>query len=345
MSTRARRLAHAGLVRGWIALTLLAPLLGHAAEAAQAPDGTILGVIVSGTAGVGPLDGVSVQLIVLRGEEAASAMETATDGGRFSFAVPADPETTYIVRAIADGVGYFAPPVLLSSALPSAEVEIVVYETTTEPPPLRIVSTVVTVRSLDRALSVLSLVREDVILNPADRTYVGNERGVTLRLPVPDGLVSAEGLSGDGSFTVEGGTLVTTAPLRPGDTLLVTRYVVGYDRARDAYRLRITAPLPTGGIAIRVPERFVADLLPVGDTTRGDALEVEGERVLVVELTADDGLRPGLSAVADLQGLSGRRPANPLTERRGAVIAAVLALIVLAGSVALARRVAPAVRP
>ena len=332
-------------MRGWIALALLATLPGHAAEAAQARDGTISGAVVSGTAGGGRLDGVRVQLIALRGDEAASAMETATDGGRFSFAVPADPETTYVVRAIADGVGYFSPPVLLSSALPTAEVEIVVYEATTEPPPLRIVSTEVTVRALDRAQSRLSLVREDVILNPADRTYVGNERGVTLRLPVPDGLVSAEGLSGDGSFTVDGGTLTTTAPLRPGETLVVTRYVVGYDRDRDAYRLRITAPLPTGGIAIRVPERFVAKLLPVGDTTRGEALEVEGERVLVVELKAADGLRPGLSAVADLQGLSGRRLANPLTERRGAAIAGVLALIVLTGGVALWHRVAPAVRP
>ena len=64
----------------------------------------------------------------------------------------------------------------------------------------------------------------------------------------------------DCEFAIEGGTLTVTAPLRPGTASVVTRYVVGYDRAGDAYTLsELTAmyreagfgdiaghPVPTG---------------------------------------------------------------------------------------------------
>ena len=101
--------------------------------------------------------------------------------------MPADVSLTHVLRAVYRGVHYFAAQaVTLSAELLSAEREITVYETTSDPPPLRIDSTVLTVVALDRANAQLTLVREDMVVNPGDRTYAGDDRGITLRLPAPE---------------------------------------------------------------------------------------------------------------------------------------------------------------
>ena len=343
-----RRLLAATLVA--MALLATPPLItgtdGPAARAQTAPAaGTIEGNVVSGTACVSSdaIDGLIVQLIALGEGAAPTSQSAALSNGRFRFSVPADPTVTYIAWLAFEGVQYFAPPLLLSPELPAIEAEIIVYGATSEPPPLSIVSTTVTVLALSRTESRLELERTDIVSNPSDRTYVGTGDGVTLRLPVPDGLIDAGGLPASrSSFTRDGGTLAGTVPLLPGEVAVSTRYVVGYDRAEDAYRLRITAPLPTRSIVIRVPERFVQELRPAGATRRGESVIVEGERMLVVELTADKSLRPGLSALADLRGLAGRRPEHPLTQARGAATGVALALLTIGLVVLLRQRLVAA---
>ena len=320
---------------GWL-------LLAGVASAQQAA-GTVSGSVRSGTAGATLVEGVLVQLITVAADGAVATQETMTRDGRFEFAAPADASLTHLLRAMHRGVQYFAAaPVLLSAELASAEREITVYETTGEPPALRVESTVLTVLALDRVNARLTLSREDIVSNPGDRTYTGDGAGITLRLPAPEAMIEAdgqligvEGLPDAGSFALEGGRLAMSAPLKPGQTLVVTRYVVGYDRDRDGYRLRATAPLPTARIELRVPARFVAGLRAVGDSRRAGDAELEGERVLVVKLEGE--ARPGQSAVADLTGLAGRNAPNPLTERGGAALGAVLALLAVAGGFALAR--------
>ena len=345
MRSRLALLALAGL------LLMLAPAGG---ASAQEGSGTISGTVRSGTAlsssGGSTLDGVRVELITLTADGALSVQQTETVDGRFEFTVEADASFTHLLRAVHSEVQYFAPePVLLSPELPAAERQITVYETTGEAPTLRIESTLLTVRALDRANARLTLEREDIVSNPSDRTYTGDAAGITLRLPAPEGvieaagsLIGAEGIPDAGGFTLEGGRLAMSAPLKPGGTLVVTRYVVSYDpssEGADGYLLRATAPLPTGRVALRVPARFVGELQALGDAVLGQEIELEGERVLVVELAGE--ARPGQSAVAELRGLSGRPPAargpNPLTERGGAVLGTALALAALAGGFALLR--------
>ena len=272
-----------------------------------------------------------------------ATQETRTQDGRFEFTSPADASLTHLLRAMHRDVQYFAAdPVRLSAELPSAEREITVYETTGEPSQLRIEATIVTVLALDRGNARLTLAREDTVTNPGDRTYTGDAAGITLRLPAPEAvieadgqLIGAEGLPDAGRFTLDGGRLAMSAPLKPGQTLVVTRYVVGYDRGRDAYRLRATAPLPTGHIELRIPARFVRELRPLGDARRGEDTELEGERVLIVELEGE--ARAGQSAVAELRGLAGRNAPNPLTERGGAALGSALVLLALVGGFALMR--------
>ena len=308
------------------------------AQGAQEPAGRVSGLVRSGTAGGPAVDALAVQLIVLDEAAVVESLETTTTGGRFAFAVAPDIARSYVVRAVYEGVQYLGAPVLLSAELPTAEVAITVYETTRERPALSIDRTAVTVLSLDRTNAQLTLLREDQVRNPGDRVYLGGtegggEGGATLRIPLPDRAVEADGLGGEGAFRVEGGTLVTTAQLRPGVTSVVSRYVVGYDRARDAYTLRVTAPVATGQMEIAVPTRFVDDLEPLAGSAVTGQRDLEGERVEVVAREGAAG--PGDSVSVVLEGLAGGNAANPLTGTGGAVVAVVLALAIISGGAAL----------
>ena len=322
------------------ALALLAACVAAlallAAPATAQPTGRIEGVVRQGTAGAPAIDAVAVRLLTLGADGAASATrETTTRGGRFAFGVAADPALSYVVSTTHAGLAYLAPPVLLDAALPTAEVEIVVHETTREPPPLTIARTLVTVVALDRANARLELVREDELRHAGDRVYLGGADGVTLRLPLPDGAADAGGAGGEGEYRVEDGALALAAPLRPGAATLVTRYAVGYDRARDAHALRIAAPLPTARMEIDVPTRFADDIEPLAGSRRGGDRDDGGERIRRIALEGE--ARAGESAGVLLSGLSGRNAANPLAGGRGALAGLALAIAILGGGAALAR--------
>ena len=319
------------------ALLLLAIALGCAAlpAAAQTPDGEIRGRIVQASANAPAPEGIPVELIILGGPEGLETAQTVSgEGGTFLFEVPADPQRTYVVRVEHQGVQYLSPPLLLSRELPTTDIELTIFEATRERPELRIESTLVTLLALDRAASQLTIERTDEVANGGDRIYVGDEEGVTLRLPLPDGVVAASGAGTDSGFALEGGVIAATIALRPGVSSVVTRYVVGYDRAEDAYTLRITAPFPTGRMEIEVPARFIQDLEPLGDSEQAAAREISGERVEVIARAA---ARPGESVSVRLEGLAGRNAANPLTGRGGALIGVLLALVVTGGGALLLR--------
>lgn len=320
-----------------LVVALAASLLATGRAPAQELDGTISGEVVLGTAGASLPESLEVELIALAADGGLMAVRTVAQDGRFLFHVATDATVTYLLHVDYDGVRYFAKqPLLLSAELPSAEATITVYEATSESPGLRIESTTVTVVALDRAESLIALEREDRVLNPSDRTYVGDALGVTLRLPVPDATTDAGGDGDAASFTFEGGRLAVSIPFSPGITSVVTRYLVGYDRAEDTYRLRVTAPIDSGTTELLVPQSFVGDLRPLGESTRGETRDFEEEQMLVVERTGE--LRSGESAVAELRGLSGRNSPNPLTERAGAIAGAGLALALLVAAFAALRR-------
>jgi hypothetical protein len=294
--------------------------------------------VLLGPGGEAVTEPVEVQLIALAGDGSVDSQETLTSGGRFEFAVAADGATSYVPRVVYEGVQYFGAAVRLAAGDGPAEVDVPVYRATAEAPELSIESSTMTVIALDRQDARLTIVREDVVLNPGDRTYVGGEDGVTLRLPLPDGTVEAGGLSEEGEFATSGGVITTTAPLRPGLTSVVTRYVVGYDRGDDAYTLRLTTPLPAQRLTIEVPERFVKHLHALDDSGRLPDTEFESEPLSVAGVETPVG--PGGGVRARLEGLSGANEENALTERPGVVIGALLAIGALAGASALIARLA-----
>lgn len=333
-----------------IALTLAAALAaaagagwpGHGpfAGAQSPPAGRIDGTVRNGTAGAATPSALEIRLITLDGDDVIdSRTEIATDG-RFTFAVDPSTSLTHVLRAVYADVPYFAEAVSLTPAAPEAERVITVYEATREPPPLSIATTTVTVVALDRASGELTLLREDIVRNPSDRVYVGDASGITYRVPAVDRVVEAGPVVDDARVRFEAGVVTAAIPLLPGETSIVTGYLVQYDRADDRYRLRVTTALAADRMEARVPARFVLSVDPIDGTQREEETSLRGERALVLARSAAD---PGDSLLVDLVGLSGiARARNPLTEQPGAAIAALIALATLVvgtfATVALGRR-------
>ena len=313
-----------------------------AAQTASDDGGRISGVVRLATPGA-ELGAVTAQLLALReGEEPGAVEQPVAPDGSFEFEAEADATTTYLVRVVYEGVQYLSNPVFISPELPATTVDIEVYATTDRAPALTIEGTTVTLLAIDREAAELTLVREDRVRHDEPVVYTGGADGVTLRLPVPDGTLDAGGFDdGFAEYTFDGGTVAVAAPLPPGVTSIVTRYTVRYERDEDDYRLRITVPLRSDHVEIRVPERFVRDVQPRSENAAfGPDADFQGEPLTVVELTTPAG--PGQGLVVDLLGLSGVDPAsNPLTSRSGAAAGAVLALIVVAGAAIGLRRGLP----
>ncbi|MEX2445837.1 MAG: hypothetical protein WD734_00735 [Dehalococcoidia bacterium] len=298
------------------------------------------GRVTSGTEGHEPAGDLTVRLVGLDEGEVAEAVEAEVRDGRYAVDAPASPGRTYIPHLVYEGVDYFAPPVAVDEAS-SATRDFLVYATTDEAPQLAITSTVVTVLAIDREQGQIGIEREDLVANPDDRVFVGDEAGVTLRIPSPEATLNASGQNADGEFTFENGVVSTTVPLRPGTlTSIVTRYLVEYDMAEDRYRLRVTAPLPTGEVRARVPVGFARAVEP-GDGARRaedeEAGRADEQAMRVAEATAP--LSPGDGLLVDLVGLSGAAvQSNPLTESGGSSAALVAALVVIGGGVTVAAR-------
>ena len=313
----------------------------EAQQANPEPDGVISGSVVAGTPGDDLAGGVVVQLLVPQGdgEPLVMSQDLAPDG-TFSFEVEADPLLTYLPVARYQGVIYFGNAVLLSEELPTATVGFEVYSTTEDGSTLEIELVSVTVLAIDRAAGELTLIREDLVRQSAPYVYLGDANGVVLRVPVPDGTVAAGGIpAADGEYEFVGGVVVVSeSEIRPGVTSVVTQYTVRYDTGEDRYRLRLTTPLAADRIEVRVPERFVREIEPGDEATAlADSVDFNGEELLVAE-RVDAG--PGDGLVLDLDGLSGvELSTHPFTSQPGAAIAAAVAALVVAGGViALARR-------
>jgi hypothetical protein len=328
-----------------LALAFFTLAVGGSAAGAQTADGRITGTVLAGTAGAALAPGLAVQLIVLEGGTVAESRESAVEGGRFAFDVPARSSLTYVLHLRYEGVDYVADPVILSPDERTAERDFVVYETTRDSSNLRVEATRVTAVDLSRGAGEIRLVREDLLSTAGDRVFVGDEAGVTLRLTVPEGTTSAiqvDGLTGEARrLEFGGGVVAVSGPVYPGQfSSIVTDYIVRYDPAADRYRLRVTAPAPTAYIEVRVPDEFARRVRPLEEARLGEPVTVEtaeGPVTLTVAYLAGD-TPPGRGLLVDLEGLALVQRVNPLTEQPGAAVAAIAALAALAVAVAAAQR-------
>jgi len=320
------------------ALVLVSALgwLSAAPATAQEADGLVAGRILMGTADA-TLDesALQVRLVILEDEAVAGTVDATVADGRYEARVPAILSRTYVPVATYRDIQYFVPPAILDPSAPEVVQDVTVYETTTERPNLTIESTTVTLVAIDRDLGQMGFLREDLVRNPGDRVYIGDDRGVTLRLPVPEGTLQGAGDNPEGTFTLEAGAISVALPIRPlTTTSVVTRTLVGYDVAEDEYALRVTAPLAADLVQVRVPEGFLQGLAPQGDASRADdAVVGEAPDTTTLHVVSQAAVGPGQSLIVTLEGFAPERRVNALTETTGAMIAAAVTLLVVGGSV------------
>ena len=335
-----RRVTWIGGLVAACALAACCALVGLASSAeAQAATGTVSGTITSGTEGVTIPDSVSVRMIALDASKVSGAIPATVSGGRYTASLPMPPGRVYIPHVTYEGVDYFGELVTFTDTAREATRDFRVYATTRTAPALAIVSSTVTVVAIDREQGQIGLLREDMIANPTDRVFIGDESGVTLRIPAPTSTLEATGDESDGKFTLDRGLLTATTPIRPGRlTPVITRYVVAYDREMDQYALRVTAALPAERLTVRVPVGAVASLTPETGARRVEDERItpqpgqpgEGQVLQVVQ--SNSSVQPGGGIVVHLVGLSKDVvQTNPLTEPRGAAIASILALLIVGG--------------
>ncbi|MCB9490990.1 MAG: hypothetical protein H6674_02855 [Dehalococcoidia bacterium] len=352
MRRTAIRLTPWAFLVGVVLAAALAVSGDTAAAQEQAPAdtvGRISGEVNLGTEGA-TLDGdLTVDFIVLVGSEVGGTVDATVNGASFFVEVPLDDTRRYVPRVVYQGVPYFGAPVAVTADAPEATAELpTIYATTSEAPALTIGDTVVTVIALDRGTGQLGFVREDLVMNPADRVFVGDANGVTLRLPAPDSTLDAAGENADGTFRLADGVLTSTVPLRAEEaTSIVTRYLVTYDIAKDEYLLRVTTPLAADRLVVRVPETYVRNLEVVGDGVIGepDVLQLGDSDPIPLRTAYLENAKPGDSLIVRLDGLALQTNRNPLAETPGNIIAGLVALAVVgaAAAYAIARgRSAPA---
>lgn len=322
------------------ALLVLPLSRAHAQAPVQSVSaGSITGTVTMATAGEAVDPALLTVEVIILAEGGVTGTKAATiEGDSYEVRVDADEALTYVPRATYDGVAYFSGAIMLDDDTTTAARDFTIYATTDQVPALEVQATTVTMVAIDRGARELGFVREDIVVNPSDRVYIGSgpaggER-ITLRLPAPERTQDAAGENADGRFTFEGGVVTTTTPLRPGETAVITRYLTTYDAAEDAYTLRVTAPVSTARTVLRVPAHYARALDPQGAASEGEPqmLEIaDGDpvRFLIAEAT---NLGPGDGLVVTLDGFAPAMNSNVLTDTPQAVFATLAVLVVIGGA-------------
>lgn len=360
MSTHASRalmvlavLVASVLVAAWSstlgAMAQAPPAGGHGGQSAPVP-GTISGLVLPGDGAAVGVEGVLVQLVQLGGGSRIVS-ETRTDGGgRYRFALDSvSANSTYVVSATVEGVTYLGTtPAIVSSTNPEAFIDVTVWGSSRERPDLTSQLSGITVVFVDTRTGEVTIQREDLVLNPTPRSWAGDGEGVTVAVPLAAGARNVEGeswydgLPAVGTFTQDGDVAEARVVLRPGVTLLTTRYQVMADLAAAEVSLELRTALPTDELRVLAPARFARALLPGRGAVQADPTSIEDERVFVVQSTGP--LRAGEVLTARVQGLGGRQEQNPLSDRGAAIAAFGVVLIAIAGGAHLASRAAAARR-
>jgi len=251
-----------------------------------------------------------------------------------------------LVRVEHAGAVYETMGPLMHAGPPDHQVQVVVYESTTERPPLVVRARHIVVRRIPEGL----YVKEMMILdNPTDRTWLGTKdaqgRKTTLNLDLPipkkNGRVDFFGGFSESCTRLSGSRLVNSHAIMPGKSQFVFGYVVPV--RDDAADLTVVHPAKTDQLALVVPENdmtVTADGLEGGDALQmGPGImrlfkgtDFEAGKSLVIHLTGIPAAEPSETeaASAAATGASQAGPSLPQTIAAaggGAILAGGLGLM------------------
>lgn len=222
-----------------------------AASAAAAtmtpPTATITGVIQNHTGGTRAASGLALTLTAyVDGAEKDSKTTTTDARGRFTFAVPADPLRSYVVKATYKGGEYETPAMTFKPGQPARQVHMRVYEPTSDPSVLKVNVHHIIVEPGEGAVQVAELL---VFANSTDRTYVGGQpradgKRETLRFSLPAGATNLQYMEGlmECCVSATDSGMVDTMDVEPGMRSIAYSYTLPVSRASLALTRRLDYP-------------------------------------------------------------------------------------------------------
>lgn len=228
------------------------------------------GVLALGGQGRVPLRGTWVVLhqIVMTGGGPLDSVRTDA-AGRWRLRVPkVDTSAIYVVSAFRDGVAYFSRPLRVEAGRVTSADTIVVYDTSSRGPPVRIRRRLVTVGSAkqDGARDVLEILELEnpgratrISVDSLHPTWTGAIPGVAVQLQVGQGDFSPDAVA------LKGDSVLVFAPIQPDATRQLS---LGYELPRSARTVVIAVDQPTAELDLLIEDTLT--------TVRGPALQASG---------------------------------------------------------------------
>jgi hypothetical protein len=240
-----------------------------------AQSASVSGVLALGGRGREPLAGTWVVLhqIVMTGGGPLDSTRTDA-GGRWRLRVPkVDTSAIYVVSAFRDGVAYFSRPLRIEAGHAASADTIIVYDTSSNGPPVQIRRRLVTVgrAKQDGARDVLEILELE---NPGHATRIATD---SLR-PTWAGTIPRVAVQfqvGQGDFSpdavaLKGDSVLVFAPIQPD----VTRQLsLGYELPRSARTVEIAIDQPTAELDLLLEDTLTRVAAPTLQTSGVQRIE------------------------------------------------------------------------
>ncbi len=228
------------------------------AAAPSSANGSISGTVINSTANGSSVAGTDINLLIYKGQDQADK-KTAKAGqdGKFSFdGLQTGPDYTYLIHVPFQGADYAAQPVKFAEGSTSAKADVQVFDPTSD---ASVVSSPARHYLLEPSPGGLIVSEILIVSNNSDKTYVGSkevQQGLkeTLRFPVPDGAQDVEYGGGmmEGRVFNQGGAMVDTWPVYPGDSQRVMQYRIPLKDDGATFSTKI--PMDTDKVNILAPD-------------------------------------------------------------------------------------------
>ncbi len=319
---------------------VLAVIVPKMALAATPQLGTIEGQLTNGTSGGSSVEGVQVTLFATNADNSTAHLTATTDAsGHFEFKdLNSATGNSYVVGLAYQEADYFSDVQSFSENETSKNIELTVYDATTDDSAISVVNAHTVVFVEDGGLTIQELY---VFANMSDRTYIGTADPVagtrkTLRFSLPSGFTDLQfggDLSGSGIMASDSG-FVDTAAVQPGAKQAFYSYrlplksgTFTYSRAIDYRTVKYSMLVQGDKISIRSD-----NLTAAGTTTMGTT---------VFTGVTGTNLAAGTTLSAKISGLSSANATSTL------IWVGIGALIVAVGllGIYMARRKKPASSP
>ena len=307
------------------------PVLAQTETPPAGPTGKVIGTIINQNTGATVTGGMDVMLHILDQDYAEAGMlhgQSQADGTFLFSDVPFDANSHYAVMAIYDGVTYFSDTVPSNMTSLEAEIDVPVYESTSDLMNVQVDQMHVLFGVAEDGLEIKEIY---AFSNTGERTVknvyeLGSDQFATLEFPLPKDADNIFFKPEDKDrFVKLSGRFADTYPILPGtqSSQLMASYLVPYSGKRN---YTYTAPINIVRINFLVPDQADISLKGLGLKGPESMTLQNGESYLVYSYTA---LNAGQTVSVSISGKTVEAGSNKNANTSIAIGAALLGFAVL----------------